>query len=38
MKILVGVSNFGKIKRAEIATGDFVLFVGENNSGKRLHI
>lgn len=34
MKILVGVSNFGKIKRAEIATGDFVLFVGENNSGK----
>ena len=34
MKVLLGVSNFGKISKAEIEIGDFVLFVGQNNSGK----
>ena len=34
MKVVFGVENFGKIKHAEIALGQLVLFVGENNSGK----
>lgn len=34
MELLFGVSNFGKIKHAEITLGDFTLFVGDNNSGK----
>lgn len=34
MELLFGVSNFGKIERAEITLGDFTLFVGDNNSGK----
>lgn len=34
MELLFGVSNFGKIKHAEITLGDFILFVGDNNSGK----
>ena len=36
MELLFGVSNFGKIKHAEITLGDFILFVGDNNSGKTL--
>ncbi len=34
MELLFGVSDFGKIKHAEITLGDFTLFVGDNNSGK----
>lgn len=34
MELLFGVSNFGKIKHAEIVLSDFTLFVGDNNSGK----
>lgn len=34
MELLFGVSNFGKIKHAEITLSDFTLFVGDNNSGK----
>lgn len=34
MELLFGVSNFGKIKHAEIMLGNFTLFVGDNNSGK----
>ncbi len=34
MEIVIGVENFGKIEKAEIALGDFTLFVGNNNSGK----
>lgn len=34
MELLLGVSNFGKIKHAEITLGNFTLFVGDNNSGK----
>ena len=34
MELLFGVSNFGKIKHAEVMLGDFTLFVGDNNSGK----
>lgn len=34
MELLFEVSNFGKIKRAEITLSDFTLFVGDNNSGK----
>lgn len=34
MRILIGVSNFGKIKRAEIDVSNFTMFVGNNNSGK----
>lgn len=34
MELLFGVSDFGKIKHAEIMLGDFTLFVGDNNSGK----
>ena len=34
MKVLFGVSSFGKISKAEILLEDFVLFVGQNNSGK----
>lgn len=34
MELLFGVSDFGKIKHAEITIGDFTLFVGDNNSGK----
>lgn len=34
MEFLFGVSDFGKIKHAEITLGDFTLFVGDNNSGK----
>lgn len=36
MELLFGVSDFGKIKHAEVTLGDFVLFVGDNNSGKTL--
>lgn len=34
MEVLFCVENFGKIEHAEIALGNFTLFVGENNSGK----
>lgn len=34
MKVIVGVSNFGKIKKAEIDISNFTIFVGNNNSGK----
>lgn len=34
MELLFGVSNFGKIKHAEITLSNFTLFVGDNNSGK----
>ncbi len=34
MELLFGVSNFGKIKHAEVTLGDFTMFVGDNNSGK----
>lgn len=34
MELLFGVSDFGKIRHAEITLGDFTLFVGDNNSGK----
>ncbi|MEE1255906.1 MAG: AAA family ATPase [Lachnospiraceae bacterium] len=34
MKIIVGVSNFGKIRKAEIDISNFTVFVGNNNSGK----
>lgn len=34
MKVIIGVENFGKIKKAEITLGRLLLFVGENNSGK----
>lgn len=34
MRILIGVSDFGKIKRAEIDISNFTIFVGNNNSGK----
>ncbi|MDE6604348.1 MAG: ATP-binding protein [Lachnospiraceae bacterium] len=34
MELLFGVSDFGKIKHAEVVLGDFTLFVGDNNSGK----
>jgi len=34
MRILIGVSNFGKIKSAEIDVSNFTIFVGNNNSGK----
>lgn len=34
MRIIVGVSNFGKIKKAEIDISNFTIFVGNNNSGK----
>lgn len=34
MELLFGVSNFGKIKHAEIILSNFTLFVGDNNSGK----
>ena len=34
MRILIGVSNFGKIKSAEIDVSNFAVFVGENDTGK----
>lgn len=34
MKIVIGVSDFGKIKKAEIDVSNFVVFIGNNNSGK----
>lgn len=34
MEILFAVSDFGKIKHAEVTLSDFTLFVGDNNSGK----
>jgi len=34
MKILIGVSNFARIKKAEIDISNFAVFVGKNNSGK----
>lgn len=34
MEFLFGVSDFGKIKHAEITLSNFTLFVGDNNSGK----
>lgn len=34
MELLFGVSNFGKIRHAEITLSNFTLFVGDNNSGK----
>lgn len=36
MELLLGVSNFGEIKHAEVALGNFTLFVGDDNSGKLL--
>ncbi|MCM1189494.1 MAG: ATP-binding protein [bacterium] len=36
MSIRVDVSKFAKIERASVRTGDFLLFVGDNNSGKTL--
>lgn len=32
--MIIHVQNFGKIESADIDLGDFVVFVGENNSGK----
>lgn len=32
--MIIHVRNFGKIKKADIDLSDFVIFVGENNSGK----
>ncbi len=34
MELLFGVSNFGKIRNAQIVMGGLTLFVGDNNSGK----
>ncbi|MBQ7840589.1 MAG: AAA family ATPase [Lachnospiraceae bacterium] len=34
MRIIIGVSNFGKIRSAEIDISNFTIFVGNNNSGK----
>lgn len=34
MRVLIGVSGFGKIKKAEIDITNFTVFVGDNNSGK----
>lgn len=34
MKTIIGVSNFGKIRSAEIDVSNFAIFVGNNNSGK----
>ena len=36
MGIQVEVSRFAKIEKASIKTSDFLLFVGDNNSGKTL--
>lgn len=36
MSIRVDVRKFAKIEKASIKTGDFSLFVGDNNSGKTL--
>jgi predicted ATPase len=36
MNVIIGVENYGKIKRAEIMLGDLTVFVGDNNSGKTL--
>lgn len=36
MGIRVDVRKFAKIERASVKTGDFSLFVGDNNSGKTL--
>lgn len=36
MSIRVDVRKFAKIEKASIKTGDFLLFVGDNNSGKTL--
>lgn len=36
MSIRVNVRKFAKIERASVKTGDFLLFVGDNNSGKTL--
>ena len=34
MKTYLEVENFGKIKRAKVASSGFTVFVGDNNSGK----
>lgn len=34
MKVILHVRNFGKIEKADIELSNFVLFVGNNNSGK----
>ena len=34
MKKILPIRNFGKIKQADIDLQEFVLFVGDNNSGK----
>lgn len=34
MKKILHIRNFGKIKQADIDLQEFVLFVGDNNSGK----
>ncbi len=36
MSIRVDVKKFAKIEKASVKTGDFSLFVGDNNSGKTL--
>ena len=36
MSIRVDVKKFAKIEKASVKTGDFLLFVGDNNSGKTL--
>lgn len=34
MQIWLGVKDFAKIEEAKVCLGDYVLFVGQNNSGK----
>ncbi len=36
LSIRVDVRKFAKIEKASVRTGDFSLFVGDNNSGKTL--
>ena len=36
MSIRVDVRKFAKIENASVKTGDFVMFLGDNNSGKTL--
>lgn len=34
MKVMIHISNFGKLEKADVELGKFIVFVGENNSGK----
>ncbi len=36
MKMIIGVEEFGKIKRATINVSNYTVFIGDNNSGKTL--